>query len=85
MTRRVVVLGGGPCRPGRGLRRLSLHKIPVTLIEASDQLGGLAKTISWGSSGMDLGPHKLFTLDQDLLKKRSDSACCRKDQMDRAS
>ena len=68
MTRRVFILGGGPC--GLALAYdLSRQEIPVTLIEADTQLGGLAKSISWGASKMDLGPHKLFTLDHDLWKK----------------
>ena len=68
MTQRVFVLGGGPC--GLALAYdLSLQKIPVKIIEASAQLGGLAKTISWGASKMDLGPHKLFTLDDALMNK----------------
>lgn len=65
---RVFIFGGGPC--GIALAYdLSRNKIPVTLLESSDQLGGLAKTISWGKSSMDLGPHKLFTLDEALMRK----------------
>ncbi len=68
MSQHVYVLGGGPC--GLALAyELSQHKIPVTVIEASDQLGGLAKTISWGQSTMDYGPHKLFTLNEELMNK----------------
>lgn len=68
MSGQVFVLGGGPC--GLALAyELSQNKVPVTLIEASDSLGGLAKTVSWGSSSMDLGPHKLFTLDESLMAK----------------
>jgi protoporphyrinogen oxidase len=68
VTPRVFVLGGGPC--GLALAyELSQHNISVTVIEAAPSLGGLAQTISWGSSRMDLGPHKLFTLDEALMAK----------------
>jgi protoporphyrinogen oxidase len=40
------------------------------LIEKSNDLGGLAKTIDWGLNGShDLGPHKIFSLDYDLVNR----------------
>ncbi len=65
--KKVFILGAGPA----GLAVLDglSHDpdIKPVLIEASDQVGGLAQTLPWGSYGHhDLGPHKLFTLDAAL-------------------
>lgn len=68
MVKRAVILGGGPC--GLALAdELSAGGVQVVLIEADRDLGGLAKTISWGRSKTDLGPHKLFSLNSQLTRK----------------
>ncbi|MCZ6602816.1 MAG: FAD-dependent oxidoreductase [Planctomycetota bacterium] len=64
------ILGGGPaglavahglCEEGRG---------DFVLVERGDQLGGLARTVEWPGHGHhDLGPHKLFTLDEALWSR----------------
>jgi protoporphyrinogen oxidase len=68
MTPNVIVLGAGPC--GMALTHdLSRAGVPVTLIEADPQLGGLAKTWEWGETRSDLGPHKLYSLDAEVIHK----------------
>ncbi|MCX6112235.1 MAG: NAD(P)-binding protein [Proteobacteria bacterium] len=67
---KIFVIGAGPT----GLSLVDgLSKNPdikFEVIEADSSIGGLAKTVSWKDHGShDLGPHKIFTLDQILLDK----------------
>ena len=39
----------------------------VTVFEASEQVGGLARSFEWHGIHCDLAPHRLFTHDQELL------------------
>lgn len=43
---------------------------PFVVLEKSQSLGGLAQTIEWEQRGAhDLGPHKIFSLDQGLVRR----------------
>lgn len=66
---KVIILGGGPA--GLALSYdLARSNQDFILIEREEQTGGLAKTLSWKSHGShDLGPHKIFTTDQQLMQK----------------
>ena len=60
----IYILGGGPA----GLAVVDSLKDKgvqdFILIENSNTLGGLAKTIEWEDVGFhDLGPHKIFSLN----------------------
>lgn len=66
----VYILGAGPA--GLALAHgLTLDSdIDFVILERSAQLGGLAQTINWDDNGYhDLGPHKIFTLDESLLNR----------------
>ena len=66
----VFILGGGAAglAAADGLIDSGVHDFVV--LERGARLGGLAQTLSWGNAGShDLGPHKLFTLDRDLMQR----------------
>jgi protoporphyrinogen oxidase len=61
----VIVLGGGPA----GLTaayRLAQRKVPVIVLEAEDQVGGLAKTVERDGYRFDLGGHRFFTKSREV-------------------
>lgn len=63
----VYILGGGPAglAVADAITDETIHDF--VLIEADQTLGGLAKTVEWGSIGLhDLGPHKIYTMDKSL-------------------
>jgi protoporphyrinogen oxidase len=61
----VIVLGGGPA----GLTaayRLVQSDVSVIVLEAEDQVGGLAKTVERDGYRFDLGGHRFFTKSREV-------------------
>jgi protoporphyrinogen oxidase len=66
----VYILGGGPAglAVADGLTESGAGSF--VLLERGPRLGGLAQTVTWNGVGdHDLGPHKIFTLDQALMQR----------------
>ena len=66
----VYILGGGPTgmAVADGLKDIGIDNFVV--LEARDQLGGLAQTLEWSGVGAhDLGPHKVFSLDEKITAR----------------
>ncbi len=65
---RIVIIGAGPA----GLSAATIfdkHKVKVKIIEKSNSVGGLAKTLKRkGSSFYDIGPHRFFTKNEEINK-----------------
>ena len=68
MKRKIYILGGGPAGLGAAYS-LALDGEDVVLMEGSNQVGGLARTIS-SMNGVfhDIGPHKIFTPNKSLME-----------------
>lgn len=63
---RVAILGAG----ASGLSSAALLRergYEVTLFEAADRVGGLARSFEWHGSYCDIAPHRLFTHDREAL------------------
>src|SRR5919199_6483007 len=60
-----VVLGGGPAGLTAGYV-LSQRGWPVIVVEAEDQVGGLAKTVERDGYRFDLGGHRFFTKSHEV-------------------
>src|SRR5215471_79017 len=59
-NRHVVIVGAGPA----GLTAaytLSKHKIPATVLEADDMVGGLSRTVNYKGYLFDIGGHRFFS------------------------
>lgn len=66
-TETIAILGAGIS----GLSAAWLLKqrgIDAHVIEASDQVGGLARSFEWHGVQCDIAPHRLFTNDQETLR-----------------
>ena len=55
-----VILGGGPAGLTAGYL-LAKQGLPVVVLEAEDQVGGIAKTAVRDGYRFDLGGHRFFT------------------------
>jgi len=66
----VHILGGGPTGMAIVHGLTLADRSDFVLIERGETLGGLAQSITWDGCGThDLGPHKLFTLDDELMTR----------------
>ncbi|MEA2472295.1 MAG: hypothetical protein QOE06_210 [Thermoleophilaceae bacterium] len=61
----MAVLGGGPAGLTAGLL-LARRGIPVIVLEADRQVGGLAKTVERDGYRFDLGGHRFFTKSDEV-------------------
>jgi protoporphyrinogen oxidase len=57
---RVVIIGGGPAGLTAALE-LSKLGIPAIVLEADDQVGGIARTVNYKGYLFDIGGHRFFT------------------------
>jgi len=60
-----LVLGGGPAGLTAGYL-LAKRELPVVVVEADDQVGGLAKTVERDGYRFDLGGHRFFTKAKEV-------------------
>lgn len=66
----VYILGGGPAGLAVADGLADQGEVNFMLIERGATLGGLAQTLRWDGVGLhDLGPHKIFTLDDGLMRR----------------
>ncbi len=65
---KVIILGAGITGLSAGIRFLEAG-CDVCLIEKSKQVGGLAKTVIRGNYLLDLGPHHLYSKNEDTLNE----------------
>src|ERR671916_303879 len=63
--RPTLVLGGGPAGLTAGYL-LAKRELPVTVLEAEAQVGGLAKTVERDGYRFDLGGHRFFTKSKEV-------------------
>ncbi len=67
MSKKTIILGGGIS--GLSLAwKLAEAGVAVTVLEAEDFVGGLARTIPQNGCNMDVGPHSFFSEDEGVVK-----------------
>jgi protoporphyrinogen oxidase len=63
-----VIAGAGPAGLTAALELLRRSDITPLVIEADDQVGGLAKTINYRGNRMDLGGHRFFSKSDWVMR-----------------
>lgn len=63
----VIVIGAGASGIAAAYE-LAQNSIPVVVLEAGEQIGGLARTIEQNGLRYDVGPHRFFTKNADILR-----------------
>ena len=56
-----VIIGAGPAGLTAGLELLRAGKRDVLVLEATDDIGGLSKTVNYKGNRIDIGGHRFFS------------------------
>ena len=67
--KKIVIIGAGPAGLTAAYCLLkSKEKYEVIVIEESNQIGGISRTIRYNGNRMDIGGHRFFSKNDDVLK-----------------
>ena len=61
----IVIIGAGPAGLTAALE-LIRKEYAVTVLEATDRIGGISQTVRYGGNRMDIGGHRFFTKDEEV-------------------
>lgn len=72
--KKVVIIGGGPAGLTAACELLKdgPQEYSVTVLEESDALGGISRTLCHDGNRMDIGGHRFFSKDERIMKWWSD-------------
>jgi protoporphyrinogen oxidase len=68
MQRRAVIIGAGPAGLTAGLELLRRTDVQPILLEASDEIGGISRTIKYKGNRMDIGGHRFFSKSDRVMQ-----------------
>src|ERR1700733_863096 len=61
MSKTAVIIGAGPAGLTAGLELLRRSDVKPILLEASQEIGGISRTIKYKGNRVDIGGHRLFS------------------------
>ena len=65
--KKCIIIGGGPAGLTAGYELLKKSdEYEVIILEASDMLGGISRTVKHNGNRMDIGGHRFFSKDKDV-------------------
>lgn len=64
--KKVIIIGAGPAGITAALEllRRGKNEYDVTVLEESDSIGGISRTVNLGGNRMDIGGHRFFSKEQ---------------------
>ena len=69
MKKEVVIIGAGPAGLTAAYELLTQSKdVNVTIVEESDAIGGISRTVNHNGNRMDIGGHRFFSKDENVMK-----------------
>lgn len=67
--KKVVVIGAGPAGITAAFELLkNSQKYAVTVLEETDYIGGISRTVQYHGNRMDIGGHRFFSKDPEVVK-----------------
>ena len=64
----LIIIGAGPAGLTAAYQTLKNSKdYKVTILEASDEIGGISKTVNYKGNRMDIGGHRFFSKNEDVM------------------
>ena len=68
MKKKVVIIGAGPAGLSAGYELLDKSKkYDVLILEESDSIGGISRTVNYKGNRMDIGGHRFFSKDPKVV------------------
>jgi protoporphyrinogen oxidase len=68
MTKRAIIIGAGPAGLTAGLELLRRSEIQPVILEASEEIGGISRTIRYKGNRMDIGGHRFFSKSDRVMQ-----------------
>ena len=68
MGKTAVIIGAGPAGLTAGLELLRRTDIKPILLEASEEIGGISRTIRYKGNRMDIGGHRFFSKSDRVMQ-----------------
>jgi protoporphyrinogen oxidase len=68
MAKKAIIIGAGPAGLTAGLELLRRSDIVPVLLEASDEIGGISRTIRYKGNRMDIGGHRFFSKSDRVMQ-----------------
>ena len=66
--KRAIIIGAGPAGLTAGLELLRRTDIQPILLEASEEIGGISRTIKYKGNRMDIGGHRFFSKSDRVMQ-----------------
>jgi protoporphyrinogen oxidase len=67
MKKRVVIIGAGPAGLTAAYELIRKEGYEVIVLEESEEIGGIAKTVTYKNNRMDMGGHRFFTKSKKVM------------------
>jgi protoporphyrinogen oxidase len=68
MAKQAIIIGAGPAGLTAGLELLRRSDIIPIILEASDEIGGISRTIRYKGNRMDIGGHRFFSKSDRVME-----------------
>ena len=68
MAKRAIIIGAGPAGLTAGLEFLRRSDIVPVILEASNEIGGISRTIRYKGNRMDIGGHRFFSKSDRVMQ-----------------
>ncbi len=66
--RKAIIIGAGPAGVTAAFELLNRTAIKPVIFDKNDRPGGISRTIAFGKNFIDIGPHRFFTKNKQILQ-----------------
>ena len=67
MKKKIIIVGAGPSGVAAALKLIKSKKYEVFIFEKENEVGGISRTINYKGNKIDIGGHRFFTKDEEVL------------------
>ncbi len=68
MKNKIIIIGAGPAGLTAAYKLLESGEYDVTVLEATDRIGGISQTVQYNGNRMDIGGHRFFSKDRRVTE-----------------